>query len=751
MRRTAVALLVGLGVLATACTGDDDTTSPDNPSTTISGTPGDGTTIAINSLRFASRLEPFGDCDSLLARIREEAAARVGPYGLPGFGYYGGPGVLVEDTVGGRVPAASSEDAAVGAPAETDDGSTPSTDFSGTNVAESGVDEADLVKTDGRILVTVQNGRLHVIDLSGDEPREAAALALDQNLYTGELLLDGDRVYVISQGGGFAIPLASVGVDRIAPTYGSATTTITEIDLADLANPHTVRSLTVDGTYSSVRVVDGIARVVVSSLPTELPFLYPANPAGEDRAEEVNRQVIAESTVEQWLPAFTLETPDGDPSGGLLLPCDAVDAPTEFAGFGVTSVLTIDLTSGLADNETEDSVGILAPGGTVYASPQSLYVATNSFVPDEAWQEQGVDQRDIDERYGTSIHQFSIEGSGPAEYRASGTVPGHLLNDLSLSELDGDLRVATTLGSPWSTDSSESVISVLRRDGEDLATIGSVGGLGEGEQIYAARFIGTQAYVVTFRQTDPFYVVDLSDPTNPVVKGQLKIPGYSGYLHSVGDGLVLGIGQNGNDDGNLLGLKATLFDVSDPGSPTELGTWIYGGDRYSSSGIEYDRKAFLWWAEDSLAAVPVNDYDSGFNGVVLLRVTPEGITEFGRIDQTNDQLGQPTCEVVPDQELASPNYYPNPGQIVQACGNGEDGGIDGYDCYQVPASDLESYGLPATVAPQDGFLEVCTPPYNSSSPIQRTVVVGENLWTVSYQWIQANAKDTLEQVAKFSL
>jgi len=177
-----------------------------------------------------------------------------------------------------------------------------------------------------------------------------------------------------------------------------------------------------------------------------------------------------------------------------------------------------------------------------------------------------------------------------------------------MSELNGDLRVATTEQPFWNEDSgseistSESAVYVLRPEGTELVTVGSVGGLGLTEQIYAVRFLGTQAYVVTFRQTDPLYVIDLSDPANPTVSGELKIPGYSAYLHPVGDGLLLGVGQEADADGRVQGTKLSLFDVSNPADPREVSSLPIGG----FSEAEWDHKAFLYWPEDGTIVIPVS-------------------------------------------------------------------------------------------------------------------------------------------------
>jgi hypothetical protein len=203
----------------------------------------------------------------------------------------------------------------------------------------------------------------------------------------------------------------------------------------------------------------------------------------------------------------------------------------------------------------------------------------------------------------TLIHQFSLDAGTAASYVASGEVDGRLLNQFAMSEYNGDLRVATTTDN-WGQfgDQSESTVYVLRPNGTDLAQISSVSGLGKGEQIHSVRFIDDVGYVVTFRQTDPLYVIDLSDPANPTLQGELKIPGYSAYLHPVGDGLLLGVGQDATLEGRTTGTQLSLFDVSDPTNPQLISSLPIGGH----SDVEWDHKAFLFWEPDGTIVIPVS-------------------------------------------------------------------------------------------------------------------------------------------------
>ena len=291
-----------------------------------------------------------------------------------------------------------------------------------------------------------------------------------------------------------------------------------------------------------------------------------------------------------------------------VLPCETVAAPPEFAGLGLTWIGSIDVNG---DGTPVGSAGIVSTGDTVYASSDNLYVATQNW----NWQwggpvplavEEGAPDTAPEGDPGpppTLIHQFRLDTGTGATYVASGQVEGRLLNQFAMSEYNGDLRVATTTDD-WGGfgDQSESTVFVLRPEGDELRQISSVGGLGKDEQIYAVRFIDDLAYVVTFRQTDPLYVIDLTDPANPVEAGELKIPGYSAYLHPVGDGLLLGVGQDATDEGRTTGTQLSLFDVSDPTNPQRISTLPIGG--YSE--VEWDHKAFLYWPADGTIVLPVS-------------------------------------------------------------------------------------------------------------------------------------------------
>ncbi|MEX1043391.1 MAG: beta-propeller domain-containing protein, partial [Acidimicrobiia bacterium] len=379
--------------------------------------------------------------------------------------------------------------------------------------------------------------------------------------------LQGDTVIAVGQiWGGDVTPLAADS--RIAPGYWTSITRIAEIDVSDAANPRIVRTLDMDGSFVSARNVGGSIRLALNSNPVGLEFVTPSGGGlqAERRATEANRQIIRNSTLDNWLPYFVLTQADGSTSEGQLVDCNTVMAPNTFAGIDTLSLLTFDIASGIG---AWDDAGVVASGATMYATADATYLAT------QQWMDWGImteaETADAAEGFTTQIHKFATTGGVP-RYVASGEVKGFLLNQFSMDEYAGDLRVASTT-SPndwWMSDESESRVTVLRPSGDTLAEIGMVDGLGLTERIFAVRFMGPTGYVVTFRQTDPLYVVDLSNPAAPAVVGELKIPGYSAYLHPVADGRLLGVGQDADEEGMVTGTQISLFDVTNPADPQRI-------------------------------------------------------------------------------------------------------------------------------------------------------------------------------------
>ncbi|MDX1511374.1 MAG: beta-propeller domain-containing protein [Nitriliruptorales bacterium] len=628
------------GLLLAGCTNDGDPNAGNRPA----GIPFGGGVIA------AGTLVQFDACEPLLEHLQAEALERVTPWGLPGGGgWWGGPIAVMEDDVAFAEPFSAAPQAS-----RSSGELVAGQDFSTTNIQEAGVDEPDVMKTDGEILVAVVQQVLRVVDLTGHEPVEVASMRLPDDLGNPQLLLAGERLLVVGQRWGtfFAEPLT--GEDRpaaltLAPQ--SAITLVQLIDLSNPADPDIVADLELDGTALSSRLVDGIIHLVVSSQPTGLVFEGPTESGvrGERDALARNREVIRDSTIEDWLPAYAHRDEDGDEAIKDLVDCSHVHAPDEFAGFGTLSIVSVDPAND--ELHPRSAAGVLSEGQTVYGSPERLYVATTDWVD---WGSLEGDDLEAEARdVTTDIHAFDITRP-QVTYVGSGTAPGSLLNQFSMSEHDGHLRVATTEGNGWwAGEDSVSTVTTFAITGDELEEAGSVTGLGVTERIFAVRFLGDVGYVVTFRQVDPLYVVDLSDPAAPAVTGELKIPGYSAYLHPVGDGRLIGVGQDATDAGRVTGLQVSLFDVSDPADPQRLAHVVMPN---ANSESEWNHHAFLHWPMTGTTVLPMQQYGveafegdvafeeevapefddvpefkEFFNGAIVLDVQESGIDIEGRI------------------------------------------------------------------------------------------------------------------------
>ena len=743
--RKAVAIVAGAALLAGACSSGDDPEA----SRATSGVGDLHSNLPVGTwpqASFASALAPYDDCDALLTDLQDRALERVGPYGLDG-GY--GPVddlVMLEGDVAAAPSADGGEAAASRAPTTT---VVDPTGSSQTNVQEAGVDEPDSVKHDGSNLYSVVDGQLRVADVSGDAPTLRSTTDLPLAGGDLQLLLDGDRLLVIGSGYGAVVPYADDldgrAASSIAPT-DAPTTELAVLDVSDPTRPAVVDQLSVDGSLLGARMVDGRARLVTSAAPSGFDFVYPQSSRGEDVAEEANRRIITETTVEDWLPT-SRRVVDGEVTEvEPLVACDAVARPGVPSGTSTVSLLTVDVADGTID--PADTVSVVADGQTVYASTDRLYVATTSELPPDVADDP--QQADGDEVV-TGVHAFDITGDGPAAYLATGEVPGHLLDQFAMSEHDGVLRVATTV-EDWSVrGQSESFVTTLGQDGADLVELGQVGDMGRGEEIYSVRFVDDQGYVVTFRQTDPLYTLDLADPAAPAVVGELKIPGFSTYLHPIGDGRLLGIGQEATDQGRTTGTKVSLFDVNDPANPTEVTTWTVPG---ANSMAEGDHHAFLWWAPEDLLVVPLSSYGydpltgaptaDTFEGAVGLTVAGDTITERGRIEHllTGGEPFEPECG--PNERCVEPPIACTPEgsctsgpatTVVSECGPEQDCAVIG----PVPS---EPGCDPAACDPGP------VPPYQpSGTPIARSLVVGGKLLTVSSLGVERSAMGDLAELS----
>ncbi|MBO3747107.1 beta-propeller domain-containing protein [Streptosporangiaceae bacterium NEAU-GS5] len=517
------------------------------------------------------KLVAYTGCDQMLTDLRTAAAKHVTAWGLWPI-----------------VPAAMNREDVAGK------STTDVPDHSTTNVNEAGVDEPDLVKTDGKRVITFSQGVLRVVDTATRKVTGSLRLVPKaQSWAQADLLISGDRALVLFQGGGI-VPFGAVA--KMPAGYDGP-----QYVLVDLAGtPKVISTMSVRGAYVDARQVGSTVRVVVRSVPE---IAFSSTWKNEKKALKANRETIMAAPIEAWQPQYTI---DGATSR---VGCDRISHPDAYTGTSLLTVYTFDLAAGF---NSAPPISVAADGDTVYGTATSLYVTSNP-----SWWIQADKDPET-----TEIHRFDVSTPGSPTYVASGEVPGRLLNQYSLSEYEGHLRVATT----GPKDSGVYVLDAAR-----LARLGQVTGLGHGERIYSVRFIGYAGYVVSFRQVDPLYTIDLRDPGKPAVTGELELTGYSAYLHPSGDGRLLGIGQEATAKGRTLGTQVSLFDVADPAHPKILSRYV---KQDSTTDAEWDPHAFLYWPKSGLAMVPLVTWGKNWSEptkALVLHVTDDAITEVGTI------------------------------------------------------------------------------------------------------------------------
>lgn len=543
-----------------------------------------------------SSFEDFASCDAFISWTKAEMRKRVGPYGLDAY-----PWLYARSSMEGlnKAPMADIASDAGGIMPDT----------SVTNTQEIDVDEGDIVETDGRFVYSIVDNRLRSVDL------DSATLLEEIDLPTGDsqMILSGSRLILVT-----------------SQWDATADTVVTIFSVADGKLSFESRTH-LEGQQVSVRSVgDNVYVTIRSGIVERLDFVTPRD-GTEDQlkaAEKRNRKVIDELTADQILPRMFDESEIG--GRGEISPaldCSAVGHPNVFSGWGITWVARIPTTD---EASISGDVGILADSQNAYTSSSSLYVATTRW--DDTTNEDLLPTKP--EPVHTDLHAFALNDSGAFEYAASGRVLGTLLNSYSMSEYEGVLRVATTSYEYDFGKGQDNGVHSFRLEDGHLAEIGSVRGLGRGEMIQGVRFDGPRGYVVTFRQVDPLYVLDLSNPETPELVGELKIPGYSTYLKPIDGDRVIAIGMSGTETGFITGVQVSVFDVADPSDPklvatSDIGDW---------SEATWDPHAFLWWSQTGQIVVPRElmcevPGSTECGSAVVLRLEGTQLSEQGRIVQ----------------------------------------------------------------------------------------------------------------------
>ncbi len=633
-RRTALALIaVALAlVLAVSCTPKGDSE--------------------------VAEMKYFSSADDISAFLAEN----VQEGGYYDYGGFGGIRSLGAPMAMMKTSAVMAESAAGAGPAQS------ASDYSTTNIQVEGVDEADIVKNDGSTIYAVTGQNVAIVRAFPADSMEVLS-SIELDFTPQELFISGDRLVILGTGYRQARPVVAEGGDdgedggevdgQTAPSAGGAGIAAKEIgimppypyydrtvevarvlvyDVSDRSAPEEVRDLTADGTYFDSRMIgDDIYVIATQSVwyvkdrPVPLPL-------------------VMEDGVERAIPASEIAY-----------------FPVPDTSYTFTNILTLDVTDDDAPADT--NVYMMGSAQTMYVSQDNIYIVYQRYLPyyyteerifeatidalpkaisdkmrevvttSSAW-ERYQEQQDIYEEYlanlsadeqeelakrveanvqeamrqlereqeQTHIHRLAI-ADGEVTYAGKGRVPGRVLNQFSMDESEGYFRIATTTGHlSRSAAEATSANHVYVLDA-DLDIVGALQDLAPGESIYSVRFMGERAYIVTFKKVDPLFVLDLSDPTNPRVLGQLKIPGYSDYLHPYDEDHIIGIGKGAveAEEGDFAwyqGVKMSLFDVSDVSVPKEISK-VEIGDRGTDSDALYDHKDFLFSRSKNLLVIPV--------------------------------------------------------------------------------------------------------------------------------------------------
>ena len=490
-------------------------------------------------------------------------------------------------------------------------------DYSTTNVQVQNVDEADIVKTDGEYIYYVSNNRVNILRADGLDVLSEIRVNTDtEKFYVSELYLKDDKLIAI---GNFQIIEENEEVKdeyRNSLYYRSNVKNLTKAivyDISDKSNPVRLRDVALDGNYVNSRMVGDNLYFISRNYK-----YYYDNMPEYDILPVVQDSVVSEE-------------------------CKVVEC-TDIIYFKNTNDTTFMMVGGFNINEDEEVYveTFFGAGNLVYADEDSLYLTRTIY----------------NEENKTIIYKFLLNNSR-IMLQASGEVDGSLNNQFSMDEYNGNLRLATTSQIVITPNKFEDVgdgISKVTRGetttvnnlivlDENLKEIGRIDNLAEGERIYSVIFIGNVGYMVTFKQIDPLFVIDLSNPTNPTVKGELKIPGYSSYLHPYDETHIIGIGYNTKDNGwggvTNSTMKMSMFDVSDLENPQEVFNVNIGTD-YAHSDVTYNHKVLFYKASEDLIGFPVrynsNDYRDNTEGFIIFKINLESseFETYGEIMKRND-------------------------------------------------------------------------------------------------------------------
>ena len=649
---------------------DDNDGIPDDQDTTIGDVTTPGVLPAFRTVQRSSPyLRSYDACAALLTDLKQSISDEMRTNLEQQRDFANGNywrGGMTDDVMmmDGDVAVAESADTG-GAPTSggsqsSDENLKAGEDFTGTNNQEEGVDEADFIKTDGHHIYLLNGGHLFIMAV----PEFGQITHLSNVSIQGtptQMLMSDDRIVVASTVNVWSLPpddplrTSALFPGETSHYRWSSFTKLTVVEITDRANPFVADELYIEGYQMTGREVEGTVRMItygwidVPGLKTWVDLwtilgqdAYQAY-WGEEITEELrnetwnqainvtileNEAVISSLTLSDLIPRMYVRGSEGNtiqPYEWTSSDCRGFSSSQDASSRGLTSIISIDLTG---SSLSFDADHIRSNWPIVYASKDTLLLAEQA--ADWWWYWGNNDLHEV-----TNIHSFDISESGQTTYLSSGRINGTVNDQFSLSEYEDTIRVVSTTGQWgrwWMSDPEPMMNHVITlqesfKDGvRGLYEVGHLGGIAPGETLWSARFVGDTAYLVTFEQWDPLWTIDLSDPTNPRIIGELEIPGVSTYIHPMNDGdSLLTIGFPGGEGGIGLDWSRTqisLFDVSNLSDPTlsaalpltpgyedkncEDIRWC--GWSWSWSEATYEHKAFTYWDKNGLLAVPLSTH-----------------------------------------------------------------------------------------------------------------------------------------------
>ncbi|MFP4645433.1 MAG: beta-propeller domain-containing protein [Candidatus Woesearchaeota archaeon] len=550
---------------------------------------------------------------------------------------------------------------------DTGDGGSSANEFSETNVQVDGVDEADIIKTDGDYIYAIDGDSVHIIKSTPATDAEVIS-TIPHDATPSGLFVRDDKLVVIG----------SERDDRIYETIGfrpdSGMTYAQVYDIADRRQPSRIGNYTFEGRYETARMTGDDVYIVLGSRPYDRP-VHPM--------PVVMRDGAVESVSADKIHYFPMPYDDPTTVSAHSISLDGKSELEDSVSMVVDGLqevymsydnlyivgdhrisesdIQFEVTGELLDDElSKDKKSLIArirnvdddilSPGEKQQKIMNVYHEYLSMLPQDQ-QDNLTDKlelkikeelRKIDHFRFSVINRVGYD-DGELDLEATGKVPGRVINQFSLDESDEHLRIATIIDPRWSRytedrEDSENAVWVLD---QSLETVGSITGIAPDESIYSTRFINDRLYMVTFKQVDPFFVIDLADPRDPEILGELKITGFSRYLHPYDENHIIGLGKETTETGRTRGLKISLFNVEDVSAPKEVAKFVTD-ERYANSEALYEHKAFLFSKEKDLLVIPAysRSYDGSndeYNGGFVFNITTEDILLRGLIDHSSSQ------------------------------------------------------------------------------------------------------------------